>query len=518
MKCTSQIFSGICVIVCLFSVVRSYRILGLFPYPGKSHMHVILPLMKELSRRGHDVTVLSQFPSDEKPLRYKDLSLKGSVPILLEVEETNNLNPIISRILFMYFDVIEMGYIADHYCEAAFRTKVVKNLFSSNETFDLIIHEPFTSDCLLSLNEKMKAPIVGITTSVMLAWNNERFGNPDNPSYIPTLFMDYSDKMSFFQRVENTLTSLGHNIWFRKKQRDHDLIVRKHLGSKIASLNTLGNNMSLMLVNTHFSLNFARPFTPNIIEIGGLHVSRAKTLPWNIEKFINESTHGVIYFSLGSMIKGHTFPQEKKEEFLRAFARLPQRVLWKWENETMPGKPDNVMIQKWMPQFDILSHPNVKAFISHGGLLGVTEAVHCGVPMIVMPQYGDQHTNAKAVEANGGGVILYLREATEEKVYQNLKTILDPEFRSKAKALSERFRDRPMSPMDTAIYWIEYVARHKGAPHMRTAAVDMPLYQYLLLDVFAFLAVVLIIFLYVSYKISSLILRAIFSKKKLKQN
>lgn len=74
----------------------------------------------------------------------------------------------------------------------------------------------------------------------------------------------------------------------------------------------------------------------------------------NIEKFINESTHGVIYFSLGSMIKGHTFPQEKKDAFLRAFARLPQRVLWKWENETMPGKPDNVMIQKWMPQFDIL--------------------------------------------------------------------------------------------------------------------------------------------------------------------
>lgn len=54
------------------------------------------------------------------------------------------------------------------------------------------------------------------------------------------------------------------------------------------------------------------------------------------------------------MIKGHTFPEEKRQEFLRAFARLPQRVLWKWENETMPGKPDNVMIQKWMPQLDIL--------------------------------------------------------------------------------------------------------------------------------------------------------------------
>lgn len=57
---------------------------------------------------------------------------------------------------------------------------------------------------------------------------------------------------------------------------------------------------------------------------------------------------------MGSMIKGHTFPEEKRQIFMRAFGRLSQRVLWKWENDTMPGKPDNVMIQKWMPQFDVL--------------------------------------------------------------------------------------------------------------------------------------------------------------------
>lgn len=68
----------------------------------------------------------------------------------------------------------------------------------------------------------------------------------------------------------------------------------------------------------------------------------------------------------------------------------------------------------------------MKAFISHGGLLGTTEAVHCGVPVIVMPQYGDQFTNAKALETNGGGIILNFRTATEEEVYQALKTVLDP--------------------------------------------------------------------------------------------
>lgn len=72
-------------------------------------------------------------------------------------------------------------------------------------------------------------------------------------------------------------------------------------------------------------------------------------------------------------------------------------------------------------------HPNVKAFISHGGLLGTTEAVHCGVPTIVMPQFGDQHTNARALEANGGGVILQLYDVTEERVYKALKKVLSSE-------------------------------------------------------------------------------------------
>jgi len=73
-----------------------------------------------------------------------------------------------------------------------------------------------------------------------------------------------------------------------------------------------------------------------------------------VEKWTNESTSGLIYFSLGSLVKGHTFPERQLKAFLKVFAKLPQKVLWKWETETMEGKPDNVMLIKWAPQFDIL--------------------------------------------------------------------------------------------------------------------------------------------------------------------
>lgn len=75
----------------------------------------------------------------------------------------------------------------------------------------------------------------------------------------------------------------------------------------------------------------------------------------DLQQYIEDSPHGVIYFSFGSMIKASSLSGPKLKAFQDAFASLPQRVLWKWENDTMPGKPDNVEIRKWLPQFDILS-------------------------------------------------------------------------------------------------------------------------------------------------------------------
>lgn len=73
-----------------------------------------------------------------------------------------------------------------------------------------------------------------------------------------------------------------------------------------------------------------------------------------------------------------------------------------------------------------IGHPNVKAFISHGGLLGTVEAVHSGVPILVMPYFGDQHTNARIIESVGAGEIMYLTDATEEKIHNALERLLSP--------------------------------------------------------------------------------------------
>lgn len=76
--------------------------------------------------------------------------------------------------------------------------------------------------------------------------------------------------------------------------------------------------------------------------------------------------------------------------FLKVFGSMKQRVLWKFEDESIDQLPPNVMIRKWLPQADILAHPNVKVFITHCGLFGTQEGVHYAVPMLGMPFYCDQ--------------------------------------------------------------------------------------------------------------------------------
>lgn len=137
-------------------------------------------------------------------------------------------------------------------------------------------------------------------------------------------------------------------------------------GKPLPKVEELHRNISLVLVNSHRSTSKPRPQMPGIVYVGGAHITPAKPLPIAIQEFIDNSPHGVVLFSLGSLLQSSQLPQTKIQLFLKAFSRLKQRVIWKYEDESLEVPP-NVLIKKWLPQSDILAHPNVVLFITHGG-------------------------------------------------------------------------------------------------------------------------------------------------------
>ena len=92
-------------------------------------------------------------------------------------------------------------------------------------------------------------------------------------------------------------------------------------------------------------------------------------------------------------------------------------------------------------------------------------------------------------------------------------------YTKNAKKRSELFHDRLVGPMETAVYWVEYVIRHGGAPHLKVAGVDLPWYKYFLLDVGAFILIALVFSSYVFCKITKKIFSLCTkSKKKVKRS
>ena len=53
--------------------------------------------------------------------------------------------------------------------------------------------------------------------------------------------------------------------------------------------------------------------------------------------------------------------------------------------------------------------------------------------------------------------------------------------------LSRIHHDQPVKPLDRAVFWVEFVMRHKGAKHLRPAFHDLTWFQHHSLDVIGFL-------------------------------
>lgn len=99
-------------------------------------------------------------------------------------------------------------------CEAAFNSTTMQTLLNTRQKFDVILVEQFNSDCMMGVAWKLQAPVIGLSSCLMMPWHYDRVGQPSIPSYIPTLMMGYSDQMTYSERLANWITSTGMKILY----------------------------------------------------------------------------------------------------------------------------------------------------------------------------------------------------------------------------------------------------------------------------------------------------------------
>uniref|UniRef100_A0A8D1PPI3 UDP-glucuronosyltransferase n=1 Tax=Sus scrofa TaxID=9823 RepID=A0A8D1PPI3_PIG len=352
--------------------------------------------------------------------------------------------------------------------------------------FDVILADPILP-CAELVAEILNIPLV-YSLRFSPGYSIEKFSGklPFPPSYVPVLVSEFNDHMTFMERVKNMIYILYFDFWFQVYGKKWNQFYSKALGMPTTIFETMGK-ADMWLIRNYWDFDFPRPLLPNFEFIGGFHCKPAKPLPKEIEEFVQSSgEHGIVVFTLGSMISNLT--EERANTIASALAQIPQKVLWRYDGKKPDTLGSNTRLYKWMPQNDLLGHPKTKAFITHGGTNGIYEAIYHGVPMVGIPLFADQPDNIAHMTAKGAAVRLDLEKMSRTDLVNALKQVINnPSYKENAMWLSTIQHDQPVKPLDRAVFWIEFVMRHKGAKHLRPAAHNLTWYQYHSLDVIGFL-------------------------------
>ncbi|XP_059525660.1 UDP-glucuronosyltransferase 2B31-like isoform X1 [Myotis daubentonii] len=464
-----------------------------------SHWINMKTILDALVQRGHEVTVLTSsasilvdpnktsaiqfevFPTSLTKDDFEDLfmGLTSKWTYMPKYTFWTYYSQIQDNI-WEYFDCIQK------LCkDAVLNKKVMRKLQESR--FDVILADAI-GPCGELLAELLKIPFV-YSLRFSPGYTIEKYsgGLPFPPSYVPVVLSELSDQMTFMERVKNMMYMLYFDFWFQTyNQKKWDQFYSDVLGRPTTLYETM-EKAEVWLIRTYWDFEFPRPVLPHFDFVGGLHCKPAKPLPKEMEEFVQSSgKHGIVVFTLGSMVRN--ISEERANVIASALAQIPQKVLWRFDGKKPDTLGPNTRLYKWIPQNDLLGHPKTKAFITHGGTNGIYEAIYHGIPMVGLPMFADQPDNIARMKTKGAAIRMDFNTMSSADLLNALKTVInDPSYKENAMRLSRIHHDQPMKPLDRAVFWIEFVMRHKGAKHLRPASYDLTWFQYHSLDVIGFL-------------------------------
>lgn len=336
----------------LISNCIAANILGVILHTSYSHQVAFRPLWKQLSLRGHKVTVLTSDPINDPTLtNLTEIDLSVAYEMwrstdIIDYSEKNNVQNVL-------FKLMEVG---EKVIEAEMTVPAVQKLLNSNASFDLVIAEPFYPIAMM-FSYKFNCPLVVAFSTDAPNSLHEMAGNFAHPLIHPTSTLPFDSPLDLFERIASVFGYFAEAIIGKIYAEHNTKLARKYLGEAIPAVPQISTEKaSLFIFYLNSAFGILRPMLPVTVALGGgTHVEAPKPLPTDLKQFLDNATEGAVYFSLGSNVFSKNLPLEKRKMILEALAELPFKVLWKFEADDLEEKPKNVKIAKWVPQPDVLS-------------------------------------------------------------------------------------------------------------------------------------------------------------------
>lgn len=462
----------------------------ILPFPSMSYLNREANLAQELKSRNHNVTMivpgglikdrlLTEFHIDDIDVIVSE-GMNKALALILDLLDSLTVSSFQGSKLAI-FNIIWKARMA---CSYVVQDEELLQALK-NGKFDIAIIDTISNTCFSVIPYKLSIPFI----------QQERLFHKIrgliHPAAHPALdHLVVIEKLSFVQRMLNTaMLILLHFLPSFNEPVD---VTGTFAPEKPHITNDeLQAKTKLYLIEMDELIDTCPPTFRNMIYVGGLSTRPARELKGDLKVFMDSADYGAVIVSMGSLLDNR-IPRYIVEKLMDAFRRHPRlKFVFKYGAE--PNILGNIMQMPWIPQNDLLGHPNTKLFISHCGLNAIYEALYNAVPILGLPIVGDGHSYAFKIQTKGYGLYLDVNTLTENDLEKAIAEMLEtPSYKYNIMKASAIFKNRPYTPAQRAAFWVDHVIQY-GGDHLRSPLATLPNYQFLLLDVIVGSAVFVVI-------------------------
>ncbi|KAJ1372340.1 hypothetical protein KIN20_034473 [Parelaphostrongylus tenuis] len=395
-------------------------------------------------------------------------------------------------------DFIKMQIFAYRICEGMIDDlTLIRTLRDSR--FDLGIYEMFHS-CPAGVMELAGVPKMMLASAIGIGYHHYRIlGMEKQSSFVPASLTSYGGRMNFIGRLSNVLINGLGWIFANICEYFEQTLFESRFGDFPNLQNLIQEKVDYILMNTNEFTESTRPTLRSIHYVGGSAIPTPQPLSDEFERIVSKGTKGVILFSLGSLVKSSQMPADIRQAFTEAFRSFRDYVvIWKDDGVLNTTTP-NIHYHSWLPQVDLLADGRVKVFITHGGMNSIHEALLFGVPMITLPLFADQDSNAAVAAERGFSITLNKLSLSKEVIIDAIKAVLGKDgeesvYTMRVRQAARLLRGSPEEMRQTIRKLVEVSATEPPLNHLKLDINHLNSLQYYNIDVYLFIFAILSIF------------------------
>ncbi|KAK5649356.1 hypothetical protein RI129_000385 [Pyrocoelia pectoralis] len=235
----------LCAVLVAFVAIKysiCANILGVIPVPSHSHQVVFWPLWKELSQRGHKVTVITSDPMNNPSLEnLTEVDLRSAYQFM-------NLNFFQLQEEPAWKGLFTFGEFFSNLLEHIISNDKVQQLIRDKTThFDVVMVEAFHTSAL-AFASRFNCPLILLSSLDGTSYAYGEIGNPAHPILHPDYALPFYNDLTFTQRIESAWSTL--RIKFLQKYfylPSQQKLVEKYFGPDYPPIEDIFKNYSMFL-------------------------------------------------------------------------------------------------------------------------------------------------------------------------------------------------------------------------------------------------------------------------------